>query len=316
MPTEPLGAEWKPERLPIVRWDEPTTPLGPGVLPSGSMVPSREQSAFEAPEIVYRRMDFGFDNSIPRYWHSGSPAITHFFNALSLVFPEGEKFFIESVRHFEDQIDDPRLREDVRAFVRQEAQHGRQHRAENDLAARHGLPTRRIDASVGRILGWVRKLFSWNAQLAMTIALEHFTAVFAHRVLTKPGYTEGMHSAVRALWLWHAMEETEHKAVAFDVYRQVGAPYWVRVATMLRIMIGFPLGMTLLQLGLLASDRKLHDVRDVVRGLRFVWGRDGFLRGLWPEVRVFFRRDFHPWDTDDRDLLPVYAARLAPFIVR
>lgn len=276
---------------------------------------SHEERPSGQPEIIFRRMNFGLDDTVPRYWHSGSPAITHFFNALSLVFPEGEKFFIDSVRHFEDQLEDPKLRAEVDAFVRQEAHHGRQHRAENDLAGRRGLPMRRIDAVVGRGLQWVRKLFSPKAQLAITISLEHFTAVFAHRLLTESRYTAGMDPAVRPLWLWHAVEETEHKSVAFDVYEEVGGPYWLRALTMIRTLIGFPIGMTVLQLVLLAYDRKLHDVRDVLRGLRFVWGRGGFMRGLWPQVRVFFRRDFHPWEVDDRNLAEAHTAEIAPYVV-
>lgn len=276
---------------------------------------SQPERPSERPEIVFRRMDFGLDDAVPPYWHSGSPAITHFFNALSLVFPEGEKFFIDSVRHFDDEIDDPRLRAEVDAFVRQEAHHGRQHRAENDLAGRRGLPMRRIDGGFARALQWVRKVFSPKAQLAITISLEHFTAVFAHRLLTEPRYTEGMDPGVRPLWLWHAVEETEHKSVAFDVYQEVGGAYWLRALTMARTLIGFPIGMTILQFVLLAQDRKLHDVRDVVRGLRFVWGRNGFLRGLWPQMRVFFRRDFHPWDVDDRDLVAAHGAEIARYVV-
>lgn len=261
-------------------------------------------------------MDFELDDSIPQYWHSGSPAITHFFNALSLVFPEGEKFFIESVRNFEDQIDDPKLQEEVRAFIKQEAQHGRQHRLENALAARNGLPMEKFDAFVGWSLGWVRKIFSKNVQLAATIALEHFTAVFANRLLTQPRFTEGMHPRVRAMWLWHAVEETEHKAVAYDVYEHVGAPYWIRAITMVRVWLGFSLGMTFLQLVLLVRDRTIWNLRDVAHGLRFLWGRDGMLRGLGPEVRAFFRRDFHPWQVDNRDLVPAFRDQFEPYLVR
>ncbi len=258
--------------------------------------------------VTYRRMKFDFDEQIPRYWHSGSPSITHFFTALSVVFPEAEKFFIDSVRYFEDEDLDPKTREEVREFVKQEAHHTYQHRIYNKIVAPPGFPLERYDAVIGGVLRFVRKILTKRTQLAVTVALEHFTATLADQLFTNPKFTEGMDPAVKRLWLWHAVEETEHKAVCFDVYQQVGGSNWIRVLTMSRVMFVLPLGMTFLQLALLAADRKLFDLRDLGRGLRFVWGKGGFVRGILPQLRAFYRPDFHPWEVDNRELIPAWTA--------
>jgi len=278
-------------------------------------VEAEAAGALETPPVVYRQMRFELED-VPRYWHSDSPAITHFFHALSLTFPEGEKFFIDSVRAYEGEIDDPELLAEIRGFAQQESHHGYQHRLLNELAGRHGLPMARIDRWMEQGMRWTRRLLGRESQLAATIALEHFTAILAHQLLTEPRFTDGMHEKARALWQWHALEETEHKAVAFDVYQAVGGSYWRRVLVMLQVIATFPLDSTWITVYLLWKDGRLRDRADLRRGLRFVWGRGGLFRAILPHLWPFLRRDFHPWQVDDRALIPEHAARLAPWIVR
>ncbi len=245
----------------------------------------------------------------PRFWHSNSPFLTHYFTAISLYFPAGEKFFIDSVRNFEDQLESPVLREQVKGFTGQEAQHSHHHRVYDRLMTRSGVPVQRYEGWIEWILQLVRRWLPKKAQLALTCTLEHFTAVFANLLLSEPKFSEGMDPKVRALWLWHAVEETEHKAVAYDVYQQVSGSYWLRVLMMARVMFGFPFGITLFQVLLLAGDRKLGSLRDIARGVRFVWGRGGFIRSALPELMSFYRKDFHPWQKDNRELIGAWTER-------
>lgn len=265
--------------------------------------------------VRVRRMRFAGGDDVPRYWHSGSPFLTHFFTALSLLFPGGEKFFIESVKNFEDEIQDPVLREEIAGFVKQEALHSHHHRVYNRLMTRNGVPVRRYEERIDRALKWAAGWLPLRAQLAFTITLEHFTAVFAHELLTNPKFTDGMHPDVKAMWLWHAVEETEHKAVAYDVYQQVGGQYWLRWLMMLRVMVGFPFGIALIHTVLMVGDRAF-DPRDYVRGLRFLWGRRGFLRTVMPELLHFYRRDFHPWQFDNRELVESWTAKYGGLVTR
>jgi predicted metal-dependent hydrolase len=274
-----------------------------------AMSTNQEPAELDAkgPEVIVRRMRFDLDEGLPRYWHSDSPYLTHLFSALSIVFPEGERFFIDSVRHFEKGLQDPGLREEVRAFIRQEAHHGHQHGIYNRLISIGGPSLDRYEVFLGKVLGFVRRHAPHKMQLAATITLEHFTAILANQLLSNPRLTEGMHPAVRPLWIWHAVEETEHKAVCFDVYRAVEGGELQRILMMARMMFGFPFFITCIQLSLLLRDGKLFDLRDFRRYFAFVWGREGVVRALWPEIKSYYRRDFHPWQCDNRDLIDDWA---------
>src|SRR4029077_2358080 len=111
------------------------------------------------------------------------------------------------------------LAEAVRAFYQQEGYHSREHVRYNEVVAAQGYPVAEMDARVGRLLRLVRRRAPKRRQLAATCALEHFTALMAHLFLSDARLLDGAHPAMAALWRWHAAEENEHKAVAFDVYQ-------------------------------------------------------------------------------------------------
>ena len=97
-------------------------------------------------EFGPRRKSFDIETSLATPWHSDSAFITAWFNAMSLLFPLGEKSFIDSVVHFEDEIDDPRLKAEVAAFRAQESTHRVHHQKYNEVPVSYThltLPTNR-----------------------------------------------------------------------------------------------------------------------------------------------------------------------------
>ena len=173
-----------------------------------------------AADIKVRRMDFEFPDDIPEFWYANDPYRTLLLTALSGTFPEGERFFVDSVRQFQDQVTDPELKKAIRAFIGQEAHHSKEHRVLNEMMERKGYPLSKIDAFGKRGLAYLRKRLSPQRQLAMTCALEHFTAILADQLLNnREEFLDKMDPRVAKIWAWHAIEETEHKAVAFDVFR-------------------------------------------------------------------------------------------------
>ena len=168
--------------------------------------------------------------------------MSHVLTVLSSVFPDGEDYFVRSVEAVRDRIDEPRLREDVEGFIGQESMHGREHRALNEHLAELGYPTRAIGAYVRALTAFRERFQSERGNLAVTAGLEHYTATLAETLLTDPrARAEIGHDGVRHLLLWHALEEAEHKAVAFDVYRHVGGTERMRTATMWVIHLTFVL---------------------------------------------------------------------------
>jgi predicted metal-dependent hydrolase len=151
-----------------------------------------------------------------RWWHGGDPVATAYFNALSAAFPQGETFFIESVRRYRDSVHEP-LREQIAAFVQQESMHTREHVVFNKLLHTAGYDTTAMDAQTRRRVDEARARPP-IVKLALTVALEHFTAIMAHALLTEREPLPGASEDIVRLWQWHAIEEIEHKAVAYDTF--------------------------------------------------------------------------------------------------
>jgi predicted metal-dependent hydrolase len=234
-------------------------------------------------DIIPRHMGFAFPADTPKYWFDGDPWMTHLLNALSLTFPSGEAEFVRSVRVVRDRVKDPQLLEDIRAFTAQEMHHSKEHQAFNEWLRGLGLPVN----------------LPAEANLAATAALEHFTAILADAFMEE-GLTDEMHENVKWLWLWHAIEETEHKAVAFDVYRAIGGKYAMRVLVMLAVTRRFILNSTRFQLMLLRADGQLTNLRSMGRYLWRFWGPRGYFTKLLPAYLSYYRPDFHPWQQDNR----------------
>ena len=133
----------------------------------------------------------------------------------------GERFFINSVRAYRDQITDPELKKAVTAFIGQEAMHGREHEEYNSALFAVAPIAPKFEKLVESILNSLSKHAPKAFSLSGTIALEHFTALLADGVLSDSRVSGGADPDYAALWVWHSLEETEHKAVAFDVYEAV-----------------------------------------------------------------------------------------------
>ena len=254
---------------------------------------------------IRRDIRFALPAEHIKNWHEQGPFITHFFNALSLLFPQGELFFMDSVRHYRQRIDDPQLKKEIQGFIGQEAMHSREHVAYNDLLQAAGLPAHTLDRRLKFILDLQKKHLPPSFNLAVTIALEHYTAMLAEILLSDPSRFGESLKGYQQMWYWHALEETEHKAVAFDVWNTVIAPgpmrYLLRTGTMLTTTVFFWLVVFDFHVRLLIADRKsVGFLKGFWRMLKFLYGPKGvFPRMLRPWLH-YFKPGFHPWDHDNR----------------
>jgi predicted metal-dependent hydrolase len=249
--------------------------------------------------IVPRKVDLGFPADVPRHW-AGDAMLTRVADALSLLFPVGEAFFIESVQHYRDRITDPTLRRQVKEFAYQEGQHSRSHAAFNRMLAGQGLSVDWVERSLEFRLGVARRHFSPEFRLAATACAEHLTATMAEALLVSM-HDHFAHAdpRMRALYYWHAVEEVEHKAVSWDVYERVAHGGWLRrVLTQLFVTQVIALNTIVVVIYMLHKDGLLFDAGTWRRGLATLWGRGGFFtRMVRPYLRGF-RPGFHPWQTE------------------
>ena len=248
-------------------------------------------------QIVPRKgPDFGLDGDVPRHWFGGDPFKTRFFDAMSLLFPEGEKFFIQCVRDYRDRITDPQMQIDVKDFIYQEGQHGMVHDAYNRRVARQGVAVDHIEARMIGMLKFQRRHFSKKMTLAQTAAAEHMTAIMAHSFMADREMFAPADPRMRALYVWHAIEEIEHKSVAFDVMQKVAKiGYGWRILGMLYLSIVFPLHTFLIMAHMLRVDGVKNRFRVWMRGLAWLYGPRGVMTKLLPHYLAYYRPGFHPW---------------------
>lgn len=264
----------------------------------------------ELGEIRPRVMGFEFDDSIPRHWVAEAAVPTHMGNALHLIFPMGERFFVRSVRRYADRIEDPELRAQIKGFYAQEGRHAHEHEKVFALLERQGYDIRSFLKLYKKIAyDGIERLAPHKLSLAATAALEHYTAIMAENAL-EHDLLARVHPAMRELLCWHACEEIEHKAVAYDVLQKVAPSYALRVAGMV-VATTTLIGFWFLGSVMLVRQEKGLSLREVLRQLRASMdtnplGRRVFARGL----REYLRRDFHPWQTDNLALARGYLQKL------
>ena len=257
-----------------------------------------------SPPIVVRHMGFTFED-LPRHWLQNDLFLTHLVNGLHFVFPAGERFFIRSVKRYRDYVD-PELAERVKAFCAQEAEHQAEHRGAFKAIEEQGF-------DVESFLEWYRKLAydeieQWSDPLlclATTVALEHYTAVLGEFALTSD-LLDHCDPRMRALLLWHACEEIEHKAVAFDVLQAVDDRYWLRQAGFLTATIALFYFWGHGVQHMLDQERRKSGGKAGKRGEVAI----GLARSAWtvlPRLLDYLRPGFHP---DDQDTYPVAQAYL------
>ncbi len=258
-------------------------------------------------DVPTRRVSFDYAIAdLPKHFAADEDIVmSHVIAVLSAVFPDGEDFFVRSVRNFRDQIDDPELKKQVSGFIGQEAIHGREHRVVNERFEALGYPTKRIERFTAAGLRIREKLLPPKANLAATAALEHYTATLAEILLRNPDARNMIaHPEVRNLFLWHALEESEHKSVAFDVYRHVGGTERMRKLTMTLFNVGFPLGIAVTAfVSLLRDPVARRNPRRVWKSIKRLRHTPFVNREIIAQIRDYQRTDFHPDDHPTAELV-------------
>jgi predicted metal-dependent hydrolase len=260
--------------------------------------------------VKTRRVKFNYA-PVKRHYANDDLILSHIVAILSAMFPEGEDFFVRSVRYYADQITDPELAEAVKGFTGQETMHGREHRALNERLHELGYPTRRVDRLVKFDLGRVEKRAPHIVQLAITAALEHYTATLAERLLSSERAREVLGDGeVRSVLLWHALEESEHKAVAFDVYRAMGGTEKVRIRVMRVMTWSFIFGVTVHTILSMLADRATYNPRTLARSIRQLKNSPFLGKEMVAAIKDYNRVGFHPNDHDNTELLEHWTKEL------
>jgi uncharacterized protein len=267
-----------------------------------------QQASLTPADLVIhpRNVMFGRGRATSRWWNGGDPIATAFYNGMSLTFPQGEAFFIESVRHFRNAVPAPQQAQ-IDAFIKQEAAHSREHTHFNRQVHEAGYDVTYIETELAERLSQAKN----NppvVNLATTAALEHFTAIIAHACLKSDRHFKHASTDAARLWKWHAIEEIEHKAVAYDAFLAVtrhlsSYKRWkFRSLVMLQATNNFMKGRIRNMRHLFKQDG-INTAATWIRAAWFLFIYPGLLRQIFPHWLAFFLPGFHPWKLDDRALI-------------
>lgn len=252
--------------------------------------------------IPARQLDFQLSQAMPRWIFGDNRTATTYLTVLSAFFPPGEEFFVRSVQRYAARITDPVLRAKVAGFTAQEVIHGREHDRLNEVLLERGfdlaVPTKAIEAALA-----ILELLPASQQLACTAFMEHFTAVMAEETLRHEENGTGyIHPDVNELWLWHALEELEHKSVSYEVYEVAGNRWVERLLAEPLVLATVGPALVLSWVWLLAAEGALARPADVAQGLKMMFGPGAILRTVFAKLPRFGRRDFHPAAHDTTEL--------------
>lgn len=254
--------------------------------------------------IKPRRMQFNTaDMKMAQFAIEDNSLISTFFYSLSAMFPEGERFFIHAVRHYQKSVSDPKMLADIRGFIGQEAHHGRCHEELNDAIEKLGIPMSMVSENMSARVNMLKNRFGPERQLALTVAMEHFTASLAEFILENPEVLDQAPTTFRNMMIWHSVEEIEHKAVAFDLFRLQVNNEWMRRRVMVIAMVSLFARIAMFQVRILWKTKHLPSMKEWLGAVRFFWGKKGILRANALGVKKFFQRDFHPNDIDQSALI-------------
>jgi predicted metal-dependent hydrolase len=250
-------------------------------------------------DLVVRRLLVDMEAPIARHWCAGDAFRTALFNALSMSFPVGEQFFIDSVRNGFKELPPEKqeqFRAEVQGFVGQEATHRRLHALYNAHLEKLGL----VNDWEPRIRERNKPLDGVNVRhwLGITAANEHFTAIFADFLLHNADLLGEQDPRLKTLWLWHCAEESEHKSTAFDLYHALGGSHEWRIRWMRTVTFFFLLDVLRQTVNNLRRDGTLWRWSTWKSGFAYLFGKRGLVRLTYKPWRAYFRRDFHPSQQD------------------
>ncbi|ONG41954.1 hypothetical protein BKE30_02420 [Alkanindiges hydrocarboniclasticus] len=271
---------------------------------TSTTVPSRTR---RASSIQVRRQSFDFATT-PKYYFNNNPLLSYLLTALSLTFPHGERFFVHSVRNVRNQIKDDNLQKEVSAFIGQEAMHSHAHEDFNSFVEGLGIDIQPILQSEYEKIEYAKTKLNQKQQLAVTCALEHFTAIIAQYLLEHPDFHRQLNPRVAKLWMWHALEETEHKAVAFDVYQEIFADQATRKRIMRIITTTFLSRISYLTFKLLLNDpvgrKQWRQHITAFKQLKEVF------TALAPAYLDYYQDNFHPNQHDSTQITAQWREQL------
>ncbi|BAP38163.1 MULTISPECIES: metal-dependent hydrolase [Acinetobacter] len=272
----------------------------------------------QTPIIPIRHMKFDFDpEQVDHRFYMDAELASAYFASLSIFLTRGEDLVIDTARYHRDFITDPLLKQRVTSLIGQEAIHSKMHEELNDAYLIRDLPVKLFRTWAGWAFEYGFERLPQPMKLSLMAGIEHFTAVLAEYMMNhEEVFFRSQDEKQRAIWMWHMLEESEHKDIAFDVFQELSNNYLLRIAGF------FPALITILVLISAASflvpfyrnPKNLISLRywkEIPYNFRLIFGlKDGVYGSSFKHIFDYLRPDFHPNDHDTSEFLDYYKEKL------
>lgn len=194
-------------------------------------------------QIQARKVHFDVAD-VPLHWIPGHPVASHVVSVLNIVLPAGERWFVETFNEALPMVKDPKLADDIRGFIGQEATHADVHdQVLHEFMVHHGVdPTLILDqiehlfsgvlAPLDGAVDEARRMNHLCDRLWLIAAIEHYTAVMGDFALNCSWDDHGADPTLVDMFRWHGSEEVEHRSVAHDVAVYFHDSYFARIRAM------------------------------------------------------------------------------------
>ncbi len=250
-------------------------------------------------DLVVRKLLIDMQAPFPARWNGGDAFRSAFFSALSMSFPVGEQYFMDSVRAGLKPLPESKreaFAREVQGFVGQEATHRRIHALFNGHLEKLGFDNELERRAARRIKANAHN--DVRVHVAATAATEHLTAIFADWMFRHTEALEGAEPRLQTLWMWHAAEEAEHCSTAFDVYKALGGNERWRLRLLTYITWTFAMDITRQTLRNLWHDGSLFRWSTWRSAWQLLFVKDGMIRGNTELWRAYKMPTFHPRQQD------------------
>ena len=265
-----------------------------------------------------RHFNFKFDakETDPKFYMQKEWA-TAYFMALSIFLTYGEELVIDTARYHRDFIQDPILKQRITALIGQEAMHSKVHNEYNDAMISSNYPVKLYRFLAEQVFEHSLNKFPQPLKLSLMAGIEHFTAVIAEYMMQREDHFYYSDDAqTRALWMWHMLEESEHKDIAYDVYQVLSGNYALRVSgfALSALVILGGVGAGALLLPFLQNPKNLVSLnfwKEASTSFSLLFGlKNGVFGSSVGHLMEYFRPDFHPNDHDTSAYLEYYKEKL------
>lgn len=250
-------------------------------------------------DLIVRRLLVDLAAPVPARWNGGDAFRSAFFNALSMSFPVGEQYFMDSVRAGLKALPGEKQQSfsaEVQGFVGQEATHRRIHALFNGHLEKLGFNNVLERRAAKRIRDNAH--LDVRMHVAATAATEHLTAMFADWMFHHPEALQGAEPRLQTLWMWHAAEEAEHCSTAFDVYRALGGTERWRLRLLRYITWTFAMDITRQTIRNLWQDDSLFKWSTWQSAAKLLFAKDGMICGNHASWSAYKAPTFHPRQQD------------------